>query len=31
MILTGFPHFIPSNPDKAYKDEWSGWTNFLNL
>jgi hypothetical protein len=29
--LSGFPHFIPSNPDKAYKDEWSGWTNFLNL
>lgn len=28
--LSGFPDFIPSNPDKTYKDEWSGWTNFLN-
>lgn len=28
--LSGFPDFIPSNPDKSYKDMWSGWTNFFN-
>ena len=23
------PKFIPSNPQRIYKDEWKGWANFL--
>jgi len=24
------PHDIPSNPNRAYKDDWSGWGDWLN-